>query len=196
MSHNHHIPMKSDVALVYIRPSRYNYIQKNEIEKQVSDMLKHGTIQPSHSPFYSPVLLVKKKDGSWRFCIDYRELNKTTIKNKFSIPFVEDMDELHGLFSPKLRAYYHHIKIGAEDIHKTGFVTHLGHYEFKVMPFGLTNAPATFQSLMNHVFKEHLRKFVLSFFNDMLIFSTSLLDHIVHLRKKGSYSVEEGAVSC
>ena len=173
-------------APVNVRPYRYPPAIKDEIERQITTMLNSGIVQPSQSPFSSSVLLVKKKDGTYRFCVDFRHLNAITVKAKCPVPVIEELlDELHGAswFSTlDLTAGYHQIRLKPGEEHKTTFQTHTGQYEFWVMAFGFTGAPATFVKAMNITLGSLLRKSVLVFFDDILIFSQSLEEHIEHVR--------------
>ena len=169
-------------ALYRMSPS-----ELDELKKQLDELLAAGFIRPSKSPFGAPVLFVKKKDGSMRMCIDYRDLNRITVKNRYPLPRMEELfDRLKGAkyFSKMdLRSGYHQVRIHHDDIPKTAFRTRYGHYEFLVLPFGLTNAPATFMHLMQSVFGTHLDDFVIVFLDDILIFSKTLQEHQKHVRK-------------
>ncbi|KAL0373921.1 UNVERIFIED_CONTAM: Transposon Ty3-G Gag-Pol polyprotein [Sesamum radiatum] len=167
-------------------PYRMAPAELGELKTQLQELLDKKQVRPSVSPWVTLVLFIKKKDGSLRLSIDYRELNKVTIENKYSLPRIDDLfDQLKGakVFSKiDLRSWYHQLKINADDISKTAFRTRYGHYEFLVMPFGLTNAPAAFMDLMNRVFKQHLDKFILVFIDDILVYSPSEQEHEEHLR--------------
>ena len=168
-------------------PYRMAPAELRELKVQLQELLDKGFIRPSVSPWGAPVLFVKKKDGSLRLCIDYRELNKVTIKNKYPLPRIDDLfDQLQGatVFSKiDLRSGYHQLRIKGSDVPKTAFRSRYGHYEFIVMSFGLTNAPAVFMDLMNRVFKDFLDTFVIVFIDDILIYSKTEEEHEEHLRK-------------
>ncbi|GJU71629.1 putative nucleotidyltransferase, ribonuclease H [Tanacetum coccineum] len=167
-------------------PYRLAPSEMQELSNQLQELTDRGFIRPSTSPWGAPVLFVKKKDGSFRMCIDYRELNKLTIKNRYPLPRIDDLfDQLQGssVYSKiDLRSGYHQLRVREEDIPKTAFRTRYGHYEFQVMPFGLTNAPAVFMDLMNRVCKPYLDKFVIVFIDDILIYSRDEEEHANHLR--------------
>lgn len=169
----HTIELELGVQAVITTPYKHPNAYKDEIERAIRELLALGHIRPSFSSFGSLVMLVKKKDGTLCMCIDYRTLNKKTLKNRYPIPRVDElMDELRGAkyFSKTdLRSGYHQIRVREQDIPKTAFRCHYGNFEFLVMPFGLTNTLATFQSYMNHVFRGQLRRFVLVFFDDILM---------------------------
>lgn len=161
-------------------------IELMELQIQLQDMLDKKLIQLNVSPWGAPVLFVRKNDGTMRLCIDYRMLNKVTIKNRYPLPRIDDLfDQMKGVtvFSKiNLRLGYHQLRIKDEEIHKTAFRTKYGHYEFTVFPFGLTNAPTTFMNLMNNIFQDCLDKFVLVYIDDILIYSKNEEDHQRHLK--------------
>ena len=167
-------------------PYRMAPLELKELKIQMEELVSKGFFRSSTSPWGAPVLFVKKKDGIFRLCIDYRELNKVTIRNQYPLPRIDDLfDQLQGarvFLKIDLRLGYHQLKIQLEDVPKTTFRTRYGHYEFLVMPFGLTNAPAVFMDLMNRIFRPYLDQFVIVFIDDILIYSGSKEDHEENLR--------------
>lgn len=181
----HTIPLVEGAKPTFRPIYRLSPKEHSEVRQQITDLLDKGWITPSRSPFGAPILFVQKKDGSLRMCVDYRALNQQTIKNRYALPRIDDlMDQLVGskyFSSLDLAQGYHQIRISDDDVEKTAFRTPIGHYEYRVMPFGLTNAPATFQSVMNDVFREYLGKFVLVYLDDILVYSKTKDEHIGHL---------------
>ncbi|GJS38963.1 putative reverse transcriptase domain-containing protein [Tanacetum coccineum] len=180
------IDLVPGAAPVARAPYRLAPSEMKELSDQLQELSDKGFIRPSSSPWGAPVLFVKKKDGSFRMCIDYRELNKLTVKNRYPLPRIDDLfDQLQGssVYSKiDLRSGYHQLRVREGDIPKTAFRTRYGHYEFQVMPFGLTNAPAVFMDLMNRVCKPYLDKFVIVFIDDILIYSKNKEEHEEHLK--------------
>ncbi|GJR33796.1 putative reverse transcriptase domain-containing protein [Tanacetum coccineum] len=167
-------------------PYRLAPSEMKGLSEQLQELSDKGFIRPSSSPWGAPFLFVKKKDGSFRMCIDYRELNKLTVKNRYPLSRIDDLfDQLQGsiIYSKiDLRLGYHQLRVRDQDIPKTTFQTRYGYYEFQVMPFGLTNAPAVFIDLMNRVCKPYLDKFVIVFIDDILIYSKDKKEHEEHLK--------------
>ncbi|WVZ84803.1 hypothetical protein U9M48_031790 [Paspalum notatum var. saurae] len=181
------IELLPGTAPIAMRQYRMAPIEHEEVKKNIDELLAKGYIRPSSSPWAFPVLLVEKKDTDVkRMCVDYRALNKVTIKNKYPLPRIDDLfDQLQGacvLSKIDLRSGYHQLKIRPSDISKTVFTTKYGLYEYTVMSFGLTNAPAYFMQLMNSVFMDYLDKFVVVFIDDILIYSKTEAEHEEHLR--------------
>jgi hypothetical protein len=168
-------------------PYRMSHEELKELKVQLEELLTKGYIKPSKSPYGAPVLFVHKKDGTLRMCVDYRALNKATVKNRYPLPRIDDLFDCLSktkVFSRiDLRSGYYKIRIKEGDEEKTACLTRYGSYEFMVMPFGLNNAPATFCTLMNDIFRKWLDDFVVVYIDDILIYSSSLEEHAEHLRK-------------
>jgi len=171
---------------ISIAPYWMSASELGKLKKQLEELLEKQYIRLSVSLWGALMLLVKKKDGSMRLCVNYRQLNKVTIMNRYPLPRIDDlMDQLVGaeVFSKTdLRSRYHQIRVKSEDISKTAFRTRYGHYEYSVMPFGVTNAPFVFMEYMNRIFHPYLDQFVVVFIDDILVYSKLEEEHVKHLR--------------
>ena len=180
------IEVVQGTTLILRAPFRMTPIELKELKTQLYELLDKGFVRPSVSPWGAPVLFVKKKDGTLQMCIDYRQIKKVIVKNKYPLPRIEDLfDQLKGasVFSKiDLRPRYYQLRVKDVDVPKIAFRTRYGHYEFLVMPFGLTNAPAAFMDLMNRVFHPYLNQFVVVFIDDILVYSKDAQEHEHHLR--------------
>ncbi|KAJ9520962.1 hypothetical protein QJQ45_014157 [Haematococcus lacustris] len=184
----HTIRLEPGHAPPYQRARRYSLKEMDEMRKQVAELLAKKLIEPSSSPYGAPVLFVQKRDGTLRMCIDFRALNKLTVRDRYPLPRIDDLfDRVQGktVFSSlDLQSGYHQIRITPEDVPKTAFVTPGGQFQYKVLCFGLTNAPATFQRVMNRIFeKQLLAGTVLVYLDDILVMSRSPAEHVQHLRE-------------
>ena len=179
------IELIQGIEPISIPPYRMAPAELKELKAQLEELLSKGFIRPSTSQWAAPVLFVKKKNGSLLLCIDYRQLNRVTIRNQYPLPRIDELfDQLHGsrVYSKiDLRSGYHQLRVRENDVSKTALRTRYGHCEFLVMPFRLTNAPAAFMDLMNRVFSPYLDNFVIVFINDILVYSSSPEEHAEHL---------------
>ena len=184
---NHRIVVEEGSVPPNLPTYRMSFAELDELKKQLTELQEKQFIQPSQSPYGSPILFVRKKDGTMRMCVDYRALNKITVKNSYPLPRIEELlDRMQGahVFSKlDLRSGYHQIRMHDEDIPKTAFHTRYGHFEYRVLPFGLTNAPATFQFLMHNVFNDMLDQCVVVYLDDIVVYSKNAAEHEVHLRE-------------
>ncbi len=180
----HAIPLEPGAKPVFRSPYRPSPKELEEAKRQIAELVACSHAAPSNSPFAAPILFVAKKGAALRMCVDYRALNKLTVKNKYPIPRFDDpLSQLQGatvFLSLELTSGYHQIR--PEDVPKTAFNTPFGQYKFKVLRLGLTNAPATFQAVMNDIFRPYLGKFLLVYLDDILVFSKSPEEHAEHLR--------------
>ena len=180
----HHIETTGQPT--YQHPYRTPVHLRPIVRKQIAEMLENDVIRPSVSPYGAPILLIKKKDSDYRFCVDYRKLNSNTVKDRYPLPRIDDtIDALHGaqyFTTLDLASGYWQIELDEESKQKTAFTSEAGHFEFNRMPFGLQNAPSSFQRLMNNIFAEELFVFLLLFIDDLIIFSRTLREHLIHLK--------------
>ena len=183
---SHAIPLQTNQPPPASKVYRLSKPQREEMDKQIKSLLKKGWIRPSSSPYGSPILFTKKKDGGMRMCVDYRAVNKMTTKNSYPLPRIDDLlDKLSGasIFSClDLQQAYHQVRLLPEDIAKTAFTTPQGLYEYLVLPFGLSNAPSTFQSVINSILGPELAHCCLVYMDDIVVFSKTPEEHFTHLR--------------
>ena len=193
----HSIQIKENTTPIKQKCYRLSKIQAQALKKEIIKLIRNKLIEPSCSPWSSPVILVLKKNNKWRMCIDFRKLNNVTIKDAYSLPLIDDILFSIGknvkIFTTlDLFSGFHQIPMNLEDIPKTSFTTMYGNYQFKVMPFGLCNAPGTFQREMNRIFLPLIGKCMFIYIDDLIIFSTSLEDHISDLNKVFQIIKENG----